>query len=65
MKLAASEVGGVFEIAEMVGVAPDTVQQWIKRYGDFPEPWRKVRSGRLWALPVVQAWALGRGLPRR
>ena len=50
------------EIANVAGVAPSAVSNWLKRDVGFPEPAIVSISGRcqLWDIEKVQAWLVSR-----
>ena len=52
---------GVIEIADILGVQPDTVNKWRDRHGDFPEPRWHVSGYLAWNLSDVLAWAKATG----
>lgn len=65
----APELGGVAEIAEMLGVTKQTVLKYAGR-PDFPEPLERLAAGPVWKRADVEAWAartlpLPPGRPRR
>ena len=45
------------EIAEMLGVSRQRVNQLIQAYTDFPEPEADLAIGRVWLRSAVQSWA--------
>jgi hypothetical protein len=52
------ELVGTAEIALRLGVSgPSLVNDWRRRYADFPEPVATVSSVHVWAWPDVRAWA--------
>lgn len=56
------ELVGLAEIAALAGVTRQAVANWRARYEDFPEPASELRSGPVWLLHDVQAWAKERGI---
>jgi hypothetical protein len=48
---------GAVEIAERLGVARRTVDQWRQRETGFPQPTWTVGGRPAWHWPLVQAWA--------
>ncbi|HTI26203.1 MAG TPA: helix-turn-helix domain-containing protein [Kutzneria sp.] len=55
---------GVTEIAERLGVAPDTIQKWRARHEGFPAArWPQVGGRPAWHWPDIQAWLRGTGRP--
>jgi hypothetical protein len=56
-----SDLVGVAEIAERLGVEPTTVHKWTQRYDDFPAGLVHLKGGTVWAWPDVAAWANRRG----
>lgn len=47
----------VTEIAEMLGVSRQRVNQLIHAYADFPEAEADLAIGRVWLRSAVQSWA--------
>ncbi|MGA5818565.1 hypothetical protein ACPC54_12000 [Kitasatospora sp. NPDC094028] len=59
----AKYLAGATEIGEVLGADGNTVNQWKRRYPDFPEP-VLVLSGRpLWDIREVIGWARRTGRP--
>jgi hypothetical protein len=54
-------LAGPAEIAQHLGIRPNTINQWKVRHLDFPTPVRKLRSGEIWDIREVQAWAVRTG----
>lgn len=50
-------LGGLTEIAEMLGVATTVVANWRTRHADFPAAVLSFACGDLWDLRSVRAWA--------
>ncbi len=48
---------GVAEIAEMLGVTRQRVNQLIKEAADFPTPEAELSAGRIWRRDAVEEWA--------
>ena len=55
------DVVGIAEIAEMVGVTRQRVDQLSRTDHSFPEPVAEIRAGRIWALKDVLAWMKSSG----
>jgi len=51
---------GAAEIAALLGVSRQRVQQLISR-PDFPQPDAVLAMGKVWRLPDVQTWAKAHG----
>lgn len=51
----------VTKIAAKLGVQPNTVHQWRKRYPDFPEPFVQLAIGPVWYWAAVERWAKATG----
>ena len=51
-----TELVSVTEIARMLGVSRQRVNQLIQAYGDFPKPEAELAIGRVWLRSAVQAW---------
>jgi len=52
---------GVAEIAERLGVGTSVVHDWRRRHADFPQPVLQLRMGLIWAWPEVRRWAIKTG----
>jgi predicted DNA-binding transcriptional regulator AlpA len=48
---------GVTEIAEMLGVSRQRVDQIVRSDGRFPKPVAELHAGRIWLRTDVAAWA--------
>ncbi len=57
------ELVSVTEIAELLGVSRQRVNQLIQTYSDFPEPEANLAIGRVWRRAAIEAWI--RTHPRR
>ena len=55
------EFVGLSEIAEIVGASNQTVNNWKKRYSDFPRPIAQVRAGEFYNKEQVINWLRKRG----
>ena len=53
------QLGGVTEIAAMLGVKTDTIQKWRAR-GIMPEPVAQLSCGAIWLTKDVEQWAARR-----
>jgi prophage regulatory protein len=51
---------GLTEIAEMLGVSAQRVDQLARR-DDFPEPVAVLAAGRIWRLGDIEHWAESTG----
>ena len=47
---------GLYEIAQVAGVTPQAVSNWVVRKPDFPEPLAQLASGAVWDGRVIRAW---------
>ncbi len=56
MCLVTSHLVGVAEVAELLGVTRQRVNQLIEIYEDFPVPEIVLKSGRVWRTREVEAW---------
>jgi predicted DNA-binding transcriptional regulator AlpA len=54
---------GVAEVAEMLGVSRQRVNQLVQTDPDFPEPEVVLAAGRIWLRSAIEAW--GSAHPRR
>ena len=52
-----SALVGVAEIADLFGVSRQAASNWRERLADFPTPVASLKSGPVWELPDVLAWA--------
>ena len=57
-------LAGVHEIAELLGVSRQRVDQLSRQVG-FPEPVDTICTGRVWRLVDVEAWARRRARDAR
>lgn len=48
---------GVAEIADLFGVSRQAASNWRERHADFPTPAASLKSGPVWELPDILAWA--------
>jgi prophage regulatory protein len=51
---------GTAELEVLLNVSPARVFQLVVR-PDFPDPWARVRAGRMWRTEDIQAWAKAEG----
>ncbi len=51
-----SHLMGAAEVAEMLKVSRQRVDQIARRYPDFPKPEVSLSVGRVWARAKIQAW---------
>lgn len=58
-----TDLVGTHEIAQRVGVRPNTVRQWTLRYDDFPRPVQQLGAGRLWDWNDIEIWLRRRHTP--
>lgn len=62
---------GAGEIAELLGVTRQRVNQLIASYDDFPSPEVELKGGRVWSRESVETWIAAHpvrvrtGRPRR
>lgn len=57
-----STLVGVAEIADLFGVSRQAASNWRERHADFPRPAASLKSGPVWELPDILAWADERGM---
>jgi len=50
------ELVGIAEIAELLGVSRQRVDQLSRTDPNFPQPLAELRAGRIWAAPDVRTW---------
>jgi predicted DNA-binding transcriptional regulator AlpA len=55
------EVLGVTEVAGLLGVSRQRVDQLSHSDPDFPEPMTTLGRGRLWEKKSIEKWARGSG----
>ena len=48
---------GVAEVAELFGVSRQAASNWRERHADFPTPIASLKSGPVWQLSDILAWA--------
>lgn len=53
-----TDLVSVTEIAEMLGISRQRVNQLIQAYEDFPQPEADLAIGRVWLRSAVETWAL-------
>ena len=53
----APDLMGVHEIAELLCVSRQRVDELSRTRDDFPEPVQVLRSGRIWARSDIETWA--------
>jgi prophage regulatory protein len=63
------ELAGLSEIAKLLGAPKRTAARYVER-ADFPEPFDRLATGRVWLRADVQAWGkkhlpLPPGRPRK
>jgi predicted DNA-binding transcriptional regulator AlpA len=57
---------GVTEIAEMLGLSRQRVNQMVRDDPVFPRPEAELTGGRVWRTEVIEEWARETGrLPRQ
>jgi prophage regulatory protein len=52
----ASNLMGVAEVAERLGVSRQRVDQLTREHADFPEPVGRLRAGRVWEQAAIEGW---------
>lgn len=50
------ELMGVYEIAQLAGVSPQAVSNWVVRKADFPKPVATLASGPIWNGQHIRSW---------
>jgi hypothetical protein len=50
------ELMGLYEIAQVAGVTPQAVSNWVARKLTFPKPLAVLASGAVWDGGVIRAW---------
>lgn len=56
MKVDPAELVGINEIAHNLGVQPNVVGNWTKRYASFPKPVRVLSCGSVWRWADINKW---------
>lgn len=56
------ELLGVHEIANLAGVSPQAVSNWMNRHTNFPRPVTRLASGPVWVAGPVRRWLGEMGL---
>jgi len=57
LRALAKYLAGPAEIAAALGVEANTINVWKVRHARFPKPVRRLRSGDLWDIRDIEAWA--------
>jgi prophage regulatory protein len=55
------ELAGVAEIAELLGVSRQRVDQLVREHDDFPRPIAELAAGRIWIRQEIVDWAERKG----
>jgi hypothetical protein len=50
------ELMGIYEIAQLAGVSPQAVSNWVVRKPDFPKPVATLASGPIWNGQHIRTW---------
>src|SRR5689334_4821184 len=50
------ELMGLYEVAQVAGVTPQAVSNWVSRKPSFPAPLALLASGAVWDGSVIRAW---------
>ena len=50
------ELMGIYEIAQLAGVSPQAVSNWVVRKADFPKPVATLASGPIWNGQHIRDW---------
>ncbi|BAH30752.1 hypothetical protein [Rhodococcus erythropolis] len=61
LRMLARYLVGPAEISKLLGVEANTVNVWKVRHADFPKPVRRLRSGDVWDVREIEAWAKSTG----
>jgi predicted DNA-binding transcriptional regulator AlpA len=56
-----AELLGVTEVAELLGISRQRVQQLTERDPDFPAPAETLARGRVWRRSDIEDWARATG----
>jgi prophage regulatory protein len=55
--MAGPDVVSTHEIAEMLGVSRQRVDEIARTHAEFPKPIAKLRAGRIWRRADIEKWA--------
>jgi len=47
---------GIYEIAQLAGVSPQAISNWLVRKQDFPKPMASLASGPVWDAQIIKTW---------
>lgn len=42
------DILGTYEVAELLGVSPQVVSNWLRRHDDFPRPYVRLKMSPVW-----------------
>ena len=59
------ELVGVAEIAKVVGVSRQRVNELVRSDPDFPAPQAELAAGRIWAREDIERWMAARSLSQK
>jgi prophage regulatory protein len=60
-----AELVGVAEIAQMVGVSRQRINELVRSDPDFPTPEAELAAGRIWIRESVERWMAFRSRPQK
>jgi prophage regulatory protein len=60
-----AELVGVAEIAQMVGVTRQRINELVRNDPDFPTPEAELAAGRIWARKDIERWMAARLLSQK
>src|SRR5690348_3677822 len=60
--MAANQLVGMSEIAQIAGVTKQAVANWRDRNVDFPKPVANLKQGPVWELNEIAVWAKGKDI---
>ena len=60
-----AELVGVAEIAQMVGVSRQRINELVRSDPDFPTPEAELAAGRIWARKDIETWMAARLLSQK
>lgn len=52
---------GVAEIASMLGISRQRVNEIVQTHSEFPRPEAELSAGRVWRRDVIEDWARATG----
>ena len=60
-----AELVGVAEVAQMVGVSRQRINELVRTDPDFPDPEAELAAGRIWCRQDIERWMAARNLSQK